>query len=97
MMSFSKWAPLKSTMHSLLFSDWMTARDHTPKSLRAKNFDTSLTLITCTAKSSKRLRSSTRGRLYSCDALLEPLAQDLQDVASALRLCIQQEDAVVCQ
>jgi hypothetical protein len=41
MMSFSKWAPLKSTMLSLLFSSWITEGDHTRKSPRANICDTS--------------------------------------------------------
>jgi hypothetical protein len=40
-------------------------------------------------------RSRTRGRVYACDSILERLAQDLQDMAAALRPCIQAEDAVV--
>jgi hypothetical protein len=35
--------------------------------------------------------------LYLCDAILERLAQDFQDVACALRPFIQKERAVVCQ
>jgi len=37
------------------------------------------------ATSANLLKSRTRGRLYPCDTLLEGLAQDLQDVAAALR------------
>jgi hypothetical protein len=40
-------------------------------------------------------RSMTCGRLYSYDTLLERLAQDLQDVAAALRLFIQEASAAV--
>jgi hypothetical protein len=36
-------------------------------------------------------------RLSVCDTLLERLAQHLQDVAAALRPCIQEESAVVRQ
>jgi hypothetical protein len=42
-------------------------------------------------------RFMTCGRLYSCDTLLEGLAQDLQDVAPDLRQRIQKEDAVMRQ
>jgi hypothetical protein len=37
----------------------------------------------------------TCGRLYSCDAILERLAQDLEDLAAALGPCIQAAYAVV--
>jgi hypothetical protein len=36
-------------------------------------------------------------RLYACDAVLEGLAQHLQDVASELREFIQEENAMVRQ
>jgi hypothetical protein len=37
------------------------------------------------------------GRLYRCDALLERLPQDLQDIAAALGQFIQEEHTVVRQ
>ena len=39
----------------------------------------------------------TPARWYSCETLLERLAQDLQDVAAELRPFIQKEHAVVRQ
>ena len=39
----------------------------------------------------------TCGRLYSCDAILERLAQDLEHLTAKLRQFIQEEDAVVRQ
>jgi hypothetical protein len=57
----------------------------------------SLAITTRTAVPARLLRSRTRGRLYSCDALLERLPQDLQDVAAARRPCIQQEHPMVRQ
>jgi hypothetical protein len=39
----------------------------------------------------------TCGRLYLYDTILKRLAQDLEDVAAALRQFIQEEHAVVCQ
>jgi len=49
------------------------------------------------AKSAKSLRRRTRGRLYSCDPLLEGLAQHLEDVAAELWPFIEKEHAMVCQ
>ena len=49
------------------------------------------------ANAPKALRSRTCGRLYSCDTLLERLAQDFQHVAPALREFIQNEHPVVRQ
>ena len=49
------------------------------------------------ANSAKSLKSRTCGRLYSCDTLIEGLAQDLQDVAAELRQLIQEEYPVVRQ
>src|SRR5262245_29600920 len=43
------------------------------------------------------MRFRTCGRLYSCDAVLERLAQDLEPMAAELWPCIQAEDAVVRQ
>jgi hypothetical protein len=54
-----------------------------------------LTVSSRVAKSAISLRLKMLWRLYLCDALLERLAQDLEDVAAALRPCIQQENAVV--
>jgi hypothetical protein len=47
------------------------------------------------ASAARRVRSMTRGRLYSCDALLERLAQDLEDLAAELGQFIQEEHPVV--
>ena len=47
------------------------------------------------AKSVKALRLMTRGRLYLENALLDRLAQDLQDMAAELGPCIQEEHAIV--
>jgi hypothetical protein len=55
----------------------------------------SLTAIIRKANSVKVLTSRTPAKLYSYDTLLKGLAQDLQDMAAALRPCIQAEDAVV--
>jgi hypothetical protein len=55
----------------------------------------SLAITTRTARPARLLRSRTRGRLYSGDALLERLAQACQHVACALGPFIQQEHAVV--
>jgi hypothetical protein len=54
---------------------------------------------TCTraANAASATRSRTCGRLYFCDALLKRLAQNLQDMAAALRPFIQKENAVVRQ
>jgi hypothetical protein len=42
-------------------------------------------------------RFMTCGRLYSCDTLLERLAQDLEHMTAKLRQFIQEEDAIVSQ
>src|SRR5262247_3763924 len=55
------------------------------------------TAITRRAYAAKALRSRTRGRLYSCDALLERLPQDLEHMTAKLGQFIQEEDAVVSQ
>jgi hypothetical protein len=55
----------------------------------------SLPAITRRANSTKVLSSRTTARLYVCDTILEGLAQDLQDVAAALRQFIQKEHPVV--
>jgi hypothetical protein len=55
------------------------------------------TAITRIAKPAKALRSMTCGKLYSCDPLLEGLAQDFQHVAFELGQFIQEEHAVVRQ
>jgi hypothetical protein len=49
------------------------------------------------ANAPKALRSRTCGRLYSCDAIIERLAQDFQDVAFELGQFTQKEPAVVRQ
>jgi hypothetical protein len=51
----------------------------------------SLTTIIRKANSAKKLRFRMPARLYACDTILERLAQDPEDVASALRPYIQQE------
>jgi hypothetical protein len=43
------------------------------------------------------IRSRTRRRLSACDAILERLAQDLQDMAAELGQFIQEEHAMVDQ
>src|SRR5262245_52000177 len=55
----------------------------------------SLTAIHRPAHSTRVLRSRTCGRLYAYDALLERLAQDLQDVATELRQLIEKEHPVI--
>jgi hypothetical protein len=55
----------------------------------------SLAIITRTARPARLLRSRTRGRLYSRDALLERLSQDLEHLTAQLGQFIQEEDAVV--
>jgi hypothetical protein len=57
----------------------------------------SLTAINRPANSARLLRSRTCGRLYAYDALLEGLAQHLEDMAAELRQLIQKEDTVVGQ
>jgi hypothetical protein len=57
----------------------------------------SFVIITRTAIPTRSSRFSTCGRLYLCDALIEGLAQDPQDMAAALRPCIQQEHPMVRQ
>jgi hypothetical protein len=47
------------------------------------------------ASVSRAARSSTCGRLYACDTLLERLPQDLEDMASALGPFIQEEHPMV--
>jgi hypothetical protein len=54
-------------------------------------------MVIWVASASTAARSRTCGRFYSCDTLLEGLAQDLQDVASELRQFIQKEHAMVRQ
>src|SRR5262245_10773328 len=49
------------------------------------------------ASAASAVRSSTPERWYVCATIFERLAQDLQDVAAALRPFIQEEDAVVSQ
>ena len=49
------------------------------------------------AKLTKSQRFMTLWRLYSCDTLLEGLAQDLQDMAAELGPCIQEQHAIVGQ
>jgi hypothetical protein len=56
-----------------------------------------LAVISRMAKSAKALRLRASGRLYSCNTLLEGLAQDCQDVACALGPFIQKEHAMVRQ
>jgi hypothetical protein len=48
-------------------------------------------------RTASAVRSKTLWRLYLCEALLEGLAQHLQDVASALREFIEKEHAMVRQ
>jgi hypothetical protein len=48
----------------------------------------------CAAKAINVLIFSMPARLYSCDILLERLPLDLQDVAAALRPCLQEEHPV---
>ena len=57
----------------------------------------SLTAMTWRAKSARALRFRTCGRLYSCETILQRLAQDLEDMPPELRQFIQEEHAVVCQ
>jgi hypothetical protein len=57
----------------------------------------SLTSTPRTARPARLLRSRTRGRLYSCDALLKRLAQDLEHMTAKLGPFIQEEYAVVGQ
>jgi hypothetical protein len=47
------------------------------------------------AIAARAAKPMTPAKLYFCDALLEGLAQDLEDVAAELRPFIQKEDAVV--
>ena len=55
----------------------------------------SLTAMTWRAKSAIALRFRTCGRRYFCEALLQGLAEDPQDVAAELRQFIQTENPVV--
>jgi hypothetical protein len=57
----------------------------------------SLMVITRRAKSAKRRTSRTPARLSVYDTLLQRLAQDLEDMAPALRQFIQEENAMVRQ
>jgi hypothetical protein len=49
------------------------------------------------ANAAKAIKFRTCGRWYLCDTLLKRLAQDLQEVAPALRPFIQQEHSMVRQ
>jgi Tfp pilus assembly protein PilV len=57
----------------------------------------SLTAIIRRAEPAKVWRFRTCGRLYSCDAILEGLPQDLQHMAPELRQLIQKQNPVVRQ
>jgi hypothetical protein len=54
-------------------------------------------VFTCATRVANATRAATCGRLYSCDALLEGLAQHLQDMAAEFREFIQKENPMVCQ
>jgi hypothetical protein len=56
-----------------------------------------LMTITRRANSAKVLRSRTPAKLYSCETILEWLAQDLQDMAAKLGPCIQEAHTMVGQ
>jgi hypothetical protein len=56
-----------------------------------------LKLSSRTAKVARRLRFRTPAKLYSCETLLEWLAQDLKDMAAELEPFIQVEHAMVGQ
>jgi hypothetical protein len=56
-----------------------------------------LTPVANAASAASVARPRTRGRLYSCDARLERLTQDIEDMAAALGPFIQEEHAVVGQ
>ena len=53
--------------------------------------------MTHVASTASATRSATRAKLYSWDALLERLAQDLEHMTAKLGPFIQEEHAVVCQ
>jgi hypothetical protein len=54
-------------------------------------------LSSCTAKALRRLRFKTPAKVYSCETLLEWLAQHLKDMAAELGPFIQEEHAIVGQ
>ena len=49
----------------------------------------------CVARATNAVMSSTHAKLYSCDTLLQRLAQDLEDMPPELRPFIDEENAVV--
>jgi hypothetical protein len=51
--------------------------------------------MSCAVKATKALRCKTPARLYTCDAILEWLAQDLEDMAPELGQFIQEEHTIV--
>jgi hypothetical protein len=55
------------------------------------------TFVSRAAKVAKTLKLRTPAKLYIDETLLERLAQDVQDMARALRELVQTQDAVVCQ